>query len=111
MQLLEEFILAYGSRKIVHNGKDSKAKWSGSRKLRVHIFNSMQKAERMNCKWGEGMNSQSVRSYFLQQGSTCNCLTRSLNKALNVGASVQIHKPMGDIFHPIQHSFNLKFKY
>lgn len=36
-----------------------------SRKLRAHVFNHKDKAERMKWKWGEAENPQSPVWYFL----------------------------------------------
>ena len=83
---MEEFILAYGSRR-VHIGGGGKTARAGTPE--ITLSTSDRKQER-KCKWGGVMNAQATPSTALHPKDT------------NQGSRVQLHEPMRDIFDPLK---------
>lgn len=71
-QLKEEFILSFGSRGRLYNGRGGVAWWWKCEVERSHLI-CLQEAEQRSREWVEGLNSQSLPPvmFFIQQGCTC----------------------------------------
>lgn len=100
-RLMEEFICAYGFRRVIinHNGEAwSQIGMVAGGESQESIYSTRSRKERADRKWGEIMHFQSpsLVIYFLQQRFTSWTLS---SRATKWKPSVQIPEPVEDISH------------